>query len=390
MSQKRRAFGNIIFQKFEEPPWPSFVKPLPDEIFSSWLLRLSRSHLVRYYTFCSSYFNGIEFWDRDLDKFLPEGIKIIITKKSILKTADVERMMLTSFNPYVFVTELSGRNPWFTPFSVYSHKYAARHQTTLSICPSCLNNDGPTSYFRKSWRLSIQTICEKCRVNMIDACPNCGMQINHLISEKGRKSQTPIFPVTYCWKCLYDLKTYPCKRPTETFLDMQAYLAQTIQSGYDIAHSLQYSHLYFVVLKKIIALLNKANKDQLRGFQELICASTGLEFISPSNGRENPFELMNIDRRRNLLYKAYWVLADWPYRFREITGKAGLRSKLFTDDFHDIPYWFQTELTNNRVVYSEWRKQFPEYAYSSFTEFAQWRVSKISNAKNPNNKRGRP
>lgn len=388
MPQKRPTLSNIVFDKFDEPPWPSFVKPLPDEIFTSWLLRMSRSHLVRYYTFCSSYFDGIEFWDRDLDKFLPEAMKLMIIKKSILKDGDIEAMLLSSFHGKVFVTDLGGRNSWFTPFNVYNYKYAAKHRTTLSICPSCLMKDGEKAYFRKSWRLSIKTICVECGVNLIDACPACGSQINHLISEKGRKSQTPIFPITYCWKCLYDLKKADVMITSAPMLDMQGYFNQLIESGFDIAHTLQYSHLYFITLQKMISLLNKANQQPLKKFQEMLCDATHLEFIVPIDNRKNPFELMDISRRNNLLYKAFWILADWPYRFREITAKAGVRSKVFTNDFPDIPHWFRVEIDNNRLVHAEWRKSFPDYNYSSFRELAAWRVSKIKNSKDPNKKRG--
>lgn len=388
MPNKRSTLSNVIFENFEEPPWPSFEKPLPDEVFSSWLLRMSRSHLVRYYTFCSSYFDGIEFWDRDLDKFLPNEMKLVITKKSILNADDIESMLLSSYQGKVFVNELGDRNPWFTPFNVYNYKYAAKHRTTLSICPSCLKKDNNKPYFRKAWRLSIHTICFDCECDMIDVCPACGSQINHLISDKGRKSQTPIFPITYCWKCLYDLKTSSVTASSLPLLDMQGYFNEIILSGYDIAHSLQYSHLYFISLHKIISLLNKVNSDPLKKFQELLCRATNLNFIEPSDNRKNPFELMEISKRRNLLYKAYWVLAEWPYRFRELTSKARVRSKVFTNDFPDMPYWFQIEIANNRLVYAEWRKDFPDYNYSSFKELATWRASKISNKKDPEKKRG--
>lgn len=387
MSAKRSTLSNIIFENFEEPPWPSFVKLLPGEIFTSWLLRMSRSHLVRYYTFCSSYFDGIEFWDRDLDKFLPDAMRQRIIRKSILKSTDIDSMLLASYHSKIFIDSLGSRSSWFTPFSVYTYKYAAKHRTTLSVCTSCLSKDSDP-YYRKSWRLSIQTICFQCGVHMIDACPQCGSQINPLISEKGRKSQTPIFPITYCWKCLYDLQTFDPDTATSPMSDMQGYIDQVNESGYDIAHALQYSHLYFSVLHKVISLLNKSNNEQLNKFQEIICTSTGLEYIPPSDSRKNPFELMPIATRRNLMYKAYWVLADWPHRFRELTGSAGLRSKLFTNDFDDMPYWFEMEVRNNRLVHAQWRKSFPDYKYSSFTEMAVWRASKIKNQKNPDKKRG--
>ena len=388
MGKKRGTLSSVIFDNFEKPPWPLFVKPKNGELLTSWLLRLSRSHLVRYYTFCSAYFTEDEFWDRDLDKFLPDSIKSTIIGKSILKSSDIDKMLLASYQSKIFVSELGGRNSWFTPFSVYNYKYAAKHRTTLSICPSCLKKDGDHPYFRKEWRLSIQTICCECGCCMIDSCPGCGSQINHLISEKGRKSQTPIFPVTYCWKCLYDLKTFSTTESNLLFLDMQGYFNQIIDSGYDIAHSLQYSHLYFITLQKVISLLNKTKNDPLRKFQELLCQATNLDFVEPIDNRKNPFELMEISKRRNLLYKAYWVLAGWPHRFRELTAIAGVRSKVFTNDFPDMPFWFETEIANNRLVHAEWRKSFPEYKYSSFKELAAWRVSKISRQKDPKKKRG--
>lgn len=380
MPTTRKTLSNIVFQNFEQPPWPSFVKPFHDELFSSWLLRLSRNHLLRLYSFCSSYFPGVELWNRDIDKFLPDTIKETIIKKSILKGSDIENMLLSYLYSKVYLSGLEGRNFWFTPFSIYEHR--SRNRTTLSICTSCLAKDGTNPYYRKHWRLSIQTICNSCGVDMIDKCPSCGLQINYLIAEKGRKSQIPIFPITYCWKCLFDLTQYQAKKATPDQLSMQLELQQSIDTGFEKTHSQQYSHLYFTVLKKIISLFNKQNIEQLIKFQKLICDNTGLAFSPPLNGRTNPFELMSVEHRRDLTYKAFWVLEDWPFRFREITVKAGLRSKYFTDDFSDCPYWFYNELTNIRLVFSEWRKYYPGYTYSSFNELATWHVSKIKRRNN--------
>ena len=380
MSKKKSNLSNIIFGHFDEPPWPSFVKPLAGELFTSWLLRLSRSHLVRYYTFCSSYFNGIEFWDRDLDKFLPNGIREIILKKCILKSEDIDQMRLVSFQPNLFVTDIASRSPWFTPFSVYSLKHGAKHRTTLPVCPSCLKKDGTEPYFRKSWRLSIKTVCVECGTELIDVCPECGMPINHLIAEKGRRSQTPIFPVTYCWKCLCDLSQVVPVPAEAKALEMQQFFATIIETGHDARHGLQYAHLYFLVLRKILSLLNKHGNPQLDTLQRELSKAANVEFIVPKNSRANSFETLSVANRANLLYKAYWLLEEWPGRFRELSARAGLRSKIFVNDFPDIPYWFKTELDHNRIVYSKWRKDFSE-TYSSFAELAKWRVSKISRRK---------
>jgi hypothetical protein len=284
-------------------------------------------------------------------------------------------MLLSSFYSKVYLADLSSRNFWFTPISTYQD--LGTHKTTYSICPKCLSSDEENPYFRKHWRLSFHTVCEKCETNLIDCCPNCGSSINYLIIEKGRKGQIPIFPITYCWKCLFDLKQSPIDKANMTNVQMQIKLKSLYEEGYDLSHNIQYSHLYFIVLKKIISLLNKTNSPQLVKLQELICEKTGLEFIEPKNGRHFPFELMKVEVRRNLVYKAFWLLEEWPTRFRNLTFQSELRSKFFTDDFREIPYWFKSELINNKLVYSEWRKYFPEYTYSSFNELAEWRVSKL-------------
>jgi len=322
----------------------------------------------------------VECWNRDLDKFLPEEIKKVILKKTILQDFEISNMLLSSYYLKVYLTELMDRSFWFTPISIYQNSRS--HKTSLSICPNCLRNDGDSPYFRKQWRLSFYTVCDTCGKDLIDCCPNCSSTINYLIIEKGRKGQIPIFPITCCWKCFFDLRDSPTVSSSNDQLQMQRTLKEAIDQGYDLSHDVQYSHLYFLVLKKMISLLNKKNIPQLIKLQEEICKQTDLVFIDPKNGRSFPFELMSVEERRNLTYKAYWLLNDWPNRFRETTSKVGLRSKNFHDDFPDMPYWFSTELINNRLVYSEWRKSFPEYSYGSFKELAEWRVSKFRNKKN--------
>jgi hypothetical protein len=373
----RESLDKVIFQNFNDPPWPLFVKPFNDESFSSWLLRLSRNHLLRFYSFCSTYFIGVECWNRDLDKFLPEEIKKVILKKTILQDFEVSNMLLSSYYSKVYITELMDRSFWFTPISIYQNSRS--HKTSLSICPNCLSTDGDSPYFRKQWRLSFYTVCDTCGKDLIDCCPNCDSTINYLIIEKGRKGQIPIFPITCCWKCFFDLRDSPTVSSSNDQLQMQRTLKEAVDQGYDLSHNVQYSHLYFLVLKKMISLLNKKNIPQLIKLQEEICKQTDLVFIDPKNGRSFPFELMSVEERRNLTYKAYWLLNDWPNRFRETTSKVGLRSKNFHDDFPEIPYWLSTELINNRLVYSEWRRFYPEYAYGSFKELSYWKISKMNN-----------
>ena len=116
--------------------------------------------------------------------------------------------------------------------------------------------------------------------------------------------------------------------------------------------------------------------------QELICEETGLEFDPPLDNREHTFNSLPVRLRGNLIQKAFWLLEKWPERFRRVTAKCNLKSKLFLDDFTDCPYWFESELRlNNRLMHAEWRVSYSDFSYGSFNEMASWQVSKNKNKK---------
>lgn len=60
------------------------------------------------------------------------------------------------------------------------------------ICPKCLTEDG---YIHEEWELSAVTVCAKHRVALVDRCPACGCQLQHLRS-----------PLVCCGACQFDLR----------------------------------------------------------------------------------------------------------------------------------------------------------------------------------------
>ena len=54
------------------PLWPIHYKPLPDELLSSWLVRLAHGHGLKVQTFCNLIFgNSQQVWNRDIDRLAP-------------------------------------------------------------------------------------------------------------------------------------------------------------------------------------------------------------------------------------------------------------------------------------------------------------------------------
>lgn len=55
--------------------WPIRYKPLPDELLSSWLVRLAHGHGLKVQTFCNAIFGErLQVWNRDIDRLAPSWL----------------------------------------------------------------------------------------------------------------------------------------------------------------------------------------------------------------------------------------------------------------------------------------------------------------------------
>ena len=52
--------------------WPAHPKPLPDELLSSWMVRIAGQHGLKLHTFASAVWPGISIWNRDIDRSGPK------------------------------------------------------------------------------------------------------------------------------------------------------------------------------------------------------------------------------------------------------------------------------------------------------------------------------
>ncbi|CAG4884761.1 conserved protein of unknown function [Georgfuchsia toluolica] len=57
------------------PLWPVHLKPLPDELLSSWLVRLAHAHGLKAQSFCRLLFGSQrQLWNRDIDRLAPSWL----------------------------------------------------------------------------------------------------------------------------------------------------------------------------------------------------------------------------------------------------------------------------------------------------------------------------
>jgi hypothetical protein len=62
--------------------WPIHVKPYEDELWSSWVARLSRAYGRDPQRFCTRVWGHTAFWSRDIDKGLYADVLEVLSAKT--------------------------------------------------------------------------------------------------------------------------------------------------------------------------------------------------------------------------------------------------------------------------------------------------------------------
>lgn len=368
------------YDDFETAPWPLVVKLKPDELLTSWITRLSYSHLLKVHTFCNVNFRGVQVWNRDFDRCVPDSVLKILSQKTLTPIERVKESTLVSYETYLFDhCRIDTNTDWIMPLQI-AHR--VRKRCALLYCPKCLKADKAEPYYRRKWRLSLSVVCPQCKCYLHEKCHACSSPVNFHRIELGRREQIPYFPLTTCYKCLSDLRTAPVVRAPAALLKMQEKLYQFLDSGYCLEYQCQYSHLFFSALRQIVKLLC----SKVEVFERLnrgVCEEMGIEFTPSVGGYAGNFDMLSLADRSLILKKAMWLLDDWPGRFIRLTRASKVWSANLLKDFEDAPYWFWKEVKfNNHLVYSEWKKQLAGYPkYSSYNNFIGSRIKTHSRVK---------
>lgn len=146
-----------------ESLWPLRLKPYPDELFSSWLVRLAREYEMPFAAFCRAVWPTRKL-RRDIDREIDDEALHLLSRKTGVSYADLFGMTLRSHEEQACPgNEELARELYFRD-----------HRTDLAIrfCSECLF--GPDEYFRKDWRLDFFTLCPEHWVPLKEGCPRCG------------------------------------------------------------------------------------------------------------------------------------------------------------------------------------------------------------------------
>lgn len=293
-------------------------RPQPDELLSSWLVRLAHALGIKVETLCADLFGrGHSVWCRDIDSHPPETVVRTLARAAGIPEPVVRGLCLTDLKEDLGASNLnSAFAPWITPLGVY-HRSRRRHG--LMYCPHCLREE--PAYFRRSWRLALISLCTKHRCELLDACPECGEAISPHRTDLHRSGFVPeTGACRMCWACGVDLARSASSKADPSLLTFTTEAVNCLRSGFTrrAGNDSLYAGLYF----------------------------SGLRLLSSAiAGSGHAFEFERVERRRAILTQLASALSGDGDHLVCALRSAGLRHSDLLPSGSTPPFWLADELS---------------------------------------------
>ena len=331
--------------------WPIRYKPQPDELLSSWLVRLSVGHGLRVQTFCNLIFgNQRQVWNRDIDRLAPDWL---INELSLRTGTPIEIAQVTTLRAYEgqlyqrFRT--AGTLPWIQTLRMYHRKRVGFGQ---QYCAACLAGDD-SPYFRRAWRVSFNTVCPRHKLMLRDRCPACQTGVSYHRMEMGRSLNADALELANCHECGFDLRESAQGQISAYSSDIRRWI---IDLSRVVTHGTNPKRLHIDldqlrVMHQLTMLLLSKNKyvrllEYLRD-----CLKVQDNAISKDD--RVSIETRNIDERHQVIQLVGWLMLDLEPRLRAAWRNKSIRYNSLLKDFRDSPAWF-IEIAEG---FSNWRNE---------------------------------
>lgn len=330
---------------------PIPLRPLEDEIFSSWFVRVARAnglrchHLARILTG-----RGRQLFLGDIDRG--------VWKTPIYRLADLvnvpyevaEKTLLTSYIPFLWPQIKSkGVWPFILPISTQDHQ---TRKYGLQFCPQCLCTD-PIPYFRKHWRLSFNVVCDIHGIRLKDKCPHCAapIAIDRADIKNGKFQDIP--SLVHCAACQQSILVndqVPCV--DDALLFHQRLILNTLDRGWiNIKGRVIYSHLFFHGLRMLLSFFDDPRYSSKLQAKLASLGIAQLESKTPRSRRSGGIERCNIQRRFELELAVAWMLDQWPDKCFCVLRELSFNSSSFLgfSKYCEIPtpFWLWEPVWDN-------------------------------------------
>lgn len=294
----------VFVPQYNRRLFPLILQPFKDELFTSWLCRLSINHGVKPHTFAVNYLgNDFSLFNRDLDLYPPKKI-LNFFSSHCPEYFNISQLFLQSYEGYAFES-FHDRTGYISNVLPIGIEHRKRKRFGIQFCPSCLRKHG---YFKKQWRLITSVICVECKEYLIDRCPCCEFPIAfHRVFGNGNSSGVNGRKITECYECgskLY-LKQTNLQIPNNAEIEFQQFMDDTLNLGFN-----RFSNYSFSFFKTFLFLAFKLRSNRSNNrFRSCLTMSLAcnlgtttqeVKFWSVKERRETflaLYRFLNIDRK---------------------------------------------------------------------------------------------
>ncbi len=298
---------------------------LPDELLSSWLVRLALARGCDPLVLTSHLWPHRRVWTTDLDR----GTIGSPGSSSGLSNDDFAALTLATIAPKVASVTTAGTPVW--PWILAAGCRNRIRYGGLQFCPACLASD-TRPYYRRRWRLAWHTGCPAHDRALIDHCPACGTVLEpHRLTLKDAH-------IALCAHCKADLRDQPHGPWSSHAARFQKIADHAVERGTanygDIAIP---ATEWFRLARVIVRMLRAAGRPGHQSIARLF-AGLGLDVStirSPATGL--PLELLPTSDRSALLAFASQILALRPGALADAAVSTGLTRSALMAVGGDLP-----------------------------------------------------
>lgn len=314
--------------------WPAHPKPLPDELLSSWIVRIARTNGLKLQTFCDRAFGKErQLWNRDIDRLASPWLLASLARHTGTPTGTVRRTTLDIYCGRLFRERNSaGQLRWILPAGIY---HRTRRRFGVQFCPRCLAED-QEPYFRTRWRVAALAFCAGYRLRLHDRCPACAVPIVYHRRELGRPNVTESGLLCLCHACNFDLR----RAERVAFLPYEASIGAELATmaahvaGKTTDLSIDHMDVLHQLCKVMVSLRKSAN---LAAF---VALAAGAPSLAVPRGCQ-AFESRPVQERDHIIQLAAWLLAAPQARLSEAWRAETVRYSDLVRDFPQVPRWYR-------------------------------------------------
>lgn len=333
---------------FTSPLWPVRYKPLPDELLSSWLVRLAHGHGLKVQTFCNLIFgNRLQVWNRDIDRLGPDWLVNELSARTGTPLEIAHRTTLRAYEGLLYPQfKLSGVLQWILTLKMYHRKHEG---FGLQYCPLCLLEE-PEPYFRKSWRVAFNTVCVQHQCMMRDRCPNCGAGVAFHRRDMGRCDVVVTDSLAGCHRCGFDLGEVGAEPIISYDVQASDWQAQLCWQLSPSNFGRTAADLDSLSVMRQLGMLLTSQYSTVK-LHAHVCDQLSVSDMEMARGRIS-METRPLQERHHLLQLLSWLMLDLEPRLRTAWRAKAVRYNQLRKDYWDAPAWFLNVVEG----FSDWRR----------------------------------